>query len=585
MDHQAATRLVPFALLIVASCGSSSGASNPSEDAGETDGTITLGDGQASSGQNGEGSGSSGGSGTGTGSGSASGSGSGATSGAGAGSGSSSGSASGSTSEGGATGDPSVYQMHNHVNRDGLYIDKALTKSNLMGKTLKIDASFDGTIVGNAYASPLYVADGVGHKGTFYVVTESNNVYALDETTGKSSIPSKSAGPSAGSTGCALANINPLGITGTPAIDPATRLIVFDAATAASQGGALSKHTIHAWSIDDFSEKWSLDVSTMKDSAAGSFLPGAQNQRAAVLIVGGIAYVTYGGQYGDCAPYNGWVIGIPLTGGPSQAKEYATPSSSAGIWAPGGPSSDGTSVFVATGNGTNTGGWKGANSVIRLGPGPTFTAGATNYLHVVSDDGQDLDTGGCGPLVVDAPGITPSKLIVQLGKDGSARAINRTTMGGESSAVATQTVMNDYIISVPAWATTANGTYVAMVSGSGNGGTGCKTGSGNLAVMELSATAQISVPWCANNQGGGSPSITSSDGTRDTLVWTVGTGIGTSASSLGGSSQIHAWDLETGTPVVTGSDMMATSRHFTVPIFVNGRAIVISDNRLYALKP
>jgi len=98
-------------------------------------------------------------------------------------------------------------------------------------------------------------------------------------------------------------------------------------------------------------------------------------------------------------------------------------------------------------------------------------------------------------------------------------------------------------------------------------------------VMKLSATAQITVPWCANNQGGGSPSITSSDGTNDMLVWTFG-------ASSGGSGQIHAWDLQTGTPVVTGSDVLPNqARSFTVPIFVNGRAIVVADNRLYALKP
>ena len=83
--------------------------------------------------------------------------------------------------------------------------------------------------------------------------------------------------------------------------------------------------------------------------------------------------------------------------------------------------------------------------------------------------------------------------------------------------------------------------------------------------------------------GGGSPSITSSDGTKDMLVWTVGTGIG--PTNAGGSGQIHAWNLETGTPVVTGSDMMAGTHTFTVPIFVNGRAIVAAENRLYALKP
>jgi hypothetical protein len=506
-------------------------------------------------------------------------------------SGEGSGSGSGSVEEGGSTGDASVYQMHNHINRDGLFVDSAFSKSALMGMTLKLDPTFAGTVSGNTYASPLYVQDGVNHKGTFYVATESNNVYALDETTGMNSIPSKNAGTVAQSTGCAPSNIRPLGITGTPAIDPTTRLIVFDAATAASAGGVLSKHTIHAWSIDDFTEKWSLDVSTLKDAADGAFASATQNQRSAVLIVGGIAYVTYGGHYGDCEPYYGWIVGVPLAAtsatAASMAKFYATPAREAGMWAPGGPSSDGTSIFMATGNtpdidpsGTA---WKGGYSILRFGPGPTFTAGAANYWHAVSDDTNgDDDLGGTAPLVVDAPAITPSALLVQMGKDKGAYVVNRTNMGGEMSPLAHATVMNGEIINVAAWANTSAGTFIAMVNSGGAGGTGCKTGSGNLAVMQLSATAQISVPWCANNQGGGSPSITSTsaDGTGDTLVWSVGTdGAGA------GSGQIHAWDLATGTPVVMGSDTMANTRHFTTPIFVHGRAFAVGDGRLYALKP
>jgi hypothetical protein len=358
--------------------------------------------------------------------------------------------------------------------------------------------------------------------------------------------------------------------------------MVFDAATGSN---SIKTHTIHAWSIDDFTEKWSLDVSTLSDPTDGPFSPAVQNQRGAVLIVGGIAYVTYGGHWGDCGAYHGWVVGVPLAGGPSMAKAYATPSSQAGIWAPGGPSSDGTSIYATTGNGNNAGGWKGAFSILRFSAGPTFTAGAANYWHAVSDDTMnDKDLGGSGPLLIDNPAITPSKLIVQLGKDYDAYVVNRTNMGGESSPVAHASVMSDEISNVPAWATTAKGTFVAMVSNNGGGGVGCKTGSGNLVVITLSSTAQISVPWCANNQGGGSPSITSSDGTNDdALVWTVGTDVGPMGGP--GSGQLHAWDLESGTPVVTGSDMVSGTRHFSVPIFVNGRAIVGADNRLYALKP
>ena len=71
-----------------------------------------------------------------------------------------------------------VTQFHNHESRDGLYIDSAFTQS--AAANLARDLNFDGTIVGNVYAQPLYIEGGPGGKAMIIVATESNNVYALD---------------------------------------------------------------------------------------------------------------------------------------------------------------------------------------------------------------------------------------------------------------------------------------------------------------------------------------------------------------------------------------------------------------------
>ena len=74
-----------------------------------------------------------------------------------------------------------VTQYHNHSSRDGLYIDSALTQS--AAANLTRDMNFDGTIVGNVYAQPLYIEG--GPSGPIVIaVTESNNVYALDALDG-----------------------------------------------------------------------------------------------------------------------------------------------------------------------------------------------------------------------------------------------------------------------------------------------------------------------------------------------------------------------------------------------------------------
>jgi len=51
-----------------------------------------------------------------------------------------------------------VTQFHNHDSRDGLYVDSAFRQS--AAANLTRDVNFDGTIVGNVYAQPLYLADG-----------------------------------------------------------------------------------------------------------------------------------------------------------------------------------------------------------------------------------------------------------------------------------------------------------------------------------------------------------------------------------------------------------------------------------------
>ncbi len=488
--------------------------------------------------------------------------------------------ASGSPDNGGPLG-ASVLQYHNHINRDGFYVDGALTKPALDGATLHIDPTFAGTgIAGEVRASPLYVENDLG-GGTFYVVTESNNVYAFDAVTGQPTTPMRNLGR--GLTREPCGQNHTVGIRGTPAIDLATGVIVLDAAT--GTGASLLKHTIYGLSLTDLSTKWSLDVSTVTDPVVGAFSPTDENQRGAVLIVEGVAYVTYGGYYGDCGTYHGWVVGVALSD-PTKVKAYATPSAESGIWAPGGASSDGTNVYVATGNGDLfNGNWGGAFSVLRMQSGPVFSGATTDYWLAVNDNG-DEDLGGSGPLIVDPAG---SSLVVQLGKDGFGYLLDRTkSLGGSMSPLASTQLMDDEITCGPASAVLPTGTFVAMVgNNAGSGGHACPNAtSGELLVATLdpkNATNPIATAWCADPQGGGSPIITTSDGSNDALVWIIGTSQRNDETA--GTNQMHAWDLESGALVVTGSDTLSNVHHFATPIVVNGRVIVAGDTQLYALKP
>jgi PQQ enzyme-like repeat protein len=74
-----------------------------------------------------------------------------------------------------------VTQEHNNPSRDGVYVDAAFTPS--AAANLTRDLNFDGTINGNVYAQPLYI-EGGPNGPMIIAVTESNNVYALNATTG-----------------------------------------------------------------------------------------------------------------------------------------------------------------------------------------------------------------------------------------------------------------------------------------------------------------------------------------------------------------------------------------------------------------
>jgi hypothetical protein len=310
-----------------------------------------------------------------------------------------------------------------------------------------------------------------------------------------------------------------------------------------------------------------------------------QNQRGALLLNAGYLYVPYGGLAGDCGNYHGWVVAVPVNN-PSGATAWATGAIAGGIWAPGGLATDGTSVFTATGNTAAAVTWGGGEAILRLGPGASYSGDPADYF-VPSDwedlDGADLDLGGSGPVLVDVPGATPSQLVVALGKNGVAYLLDRNNLGGLGAGngtvgegVQSALVSMGAIINAAAAYTTASGTYVVFQSG--EVGVGCPDTPGDLVALKISATAPpaMSVAWCADNLGGGSPIVTTTDGRSEAIVWTVGAEY---------TNQLHAFDGDTGEVLFDGggpAEHMGNVHHFQVPIVADGRIFVAADDGLYA---
>ena len=104
-----------------------------------------------------------------------------------------------------------VTQEHNNPSRDGVYVDAAFTPS--AAANLTRDLNFNGTISGNVYAQPLYIEG--GPNGPMVIaVTESNNVYALDATTG-TVVWQRNVGTPVPLSHLGCGNIDPVGITST----------------------------------------------------------------------------------------------------------------------------------------------------------------------------------------------------------------------------------------------------------------------------------------------------------------------------------------------------------------------------------
>jgi hypothetical protein len=223
-----------------------------------------------------------------------------------------------------------VTQEHNNPSRDGVYIDPAFTPEAVANVTR--DLNFDGTISGNVYAQPLYI-EGGPNGPVIIAVTESNNVYALNATTGTVIWSRTDIGPSVPGSSLTCSNIDPVGITGTPVVDLASRRLFFDALI----NGATIKHFIYSLNVDtgDTTPGWPVDVDATATYNGMTFESRIQEERGALALVDGIVYVSYSGYSGDCESYHGWVVGVDIND-PANVHAWATTAVGGGIWGHGG---------------------------------------------------------------------------------------------------------------------------------------------------------------------------------------------------------------------------------------------------------
>ena len=270
--------------------------------------------------------------------------------------------------------------------------ETALTLANVnvnsFGKLFQLPV--DSTV----YAQPLYVpgltmSDGQVHN-VLFVATENDTVYAFDadSNTGANASPiwrvtllDAAHGAGAGATAVpwqdtatnthnGSPDVAPtIGITGTPAIDPATNTLYVVAAT--KENGVYFSR-LHAINILTGAERANSPVAiTATVAGAGNGSTGGQlsfdalwqNQRPALDLYNGYVYIGYAA-HGDYEPWHGWLFAYNATTLAQSAVVCLSPNGfGAGIWSSGAgmPIDEdvpGGRMFVVTGNGTHTNGVK-----------------------------------------------------------------------------------------------------------------------------------------------------------------------------------------------------------------------------------
>ncbi len=477
-------------------------------------------------------------------------------------------------------------------------------------KTMAPDSTFDdnatfpanGSMDNQGTASVLYLEEGPSTAGcpsgatgcaataraagsglffAFPALGSNPNVVAFDETTGLAVWTAQVA------TGGD-------GIRGTPVIDSGTRRLFV------VTGG--NPHVVHALSVDNGAEVttggWPVTLSkTTVSSGTQSFNSSDQNQHGASLLLNGILYIPFGGQYGDGGTYRGWIIAVDTTN-PSRVAGWTTQSARSGIWGSGGLASDCNYVFGVTGDTTALArNVSDSEEVMRLSGLAQFTRNAASVF--VPTEWQswdrpagDLDFGASTPAYVPLPpGSNPPSLVVAPAKAGRLFFLDGTNLsggiypkpGGALAELVVASTTAESVYTAPTVYTSASGLHAAINVGTDPAncpGKGPGTQEAIISTwIQPGQTPIATEVWCAAGSGGGHrnypPISTTTDGVSDNaLVWFIN------------GSQLEAVDGDTGKVVfVTTGATCDGVPSLSFPIATKNRIVVSALGHLCSWSP
>ncbi|HEY0702782.1 MAG TPA: chitobiase/beta-hexosaminidase C-terminal domain-containing protein [Candidatus Acidoferrales bacterium] len=490
------------------------------------------------------------------------------------------------------------------------HYDNARTGQNL-NETILTPATVDSTsfgklftlgVDGYVYAQPLYVPalaiPGSGTHNVVFIATEHDSIYAFDADTGaqiwyRTFLINGATTLSTSDVGNTQ-DIHPeMGITGTPAIDPATNTMYVVVNT--KESGALI-YRLHALDITTGLDKLGGPVQltgsvpgTAPDATGGMvpFNVQWENQRPGLLLINGYLFIGFA-SHGDNGPWHGWILGYNATTLQQTGLWNTSPNGRGnGIWAAGsGLAADAAgAAYVATGNGDYTVTVPApppsttidyGDSVIRvnLANGIPVPVDYFTPYNQASLDNSDADVGSGGVLIPPDQTGTYPHILIQAGKQGSLYVINRDKMTKDGSHYCNGCTSDPEIIQT----VTGSGGLWSMPSywngnvytwGNGNNLKAFSLINGMLSTSPTSQSAESS------NFPGSTVAI-SSNGTTNGIVWAVQS----DAYNSNGPAILRAYSATNVSNLLWASNLTGSGNvlgpavKFVVPVVTNGKVYV-----------
>ena len=394
-----------------------------------------------------------------------------------------------------------------------------------MGNIATVHRSWAGPtgLNGQVYAEPLVCGDAV------FVASEADSVYAVNATTG-AILWQKNLGTPVPGSALPCGDVNPSGITGTPVIDLATSTLYVVAFLDLNP----LQHVLFGLNIENGSVRSRVVV----DPAGAD--PTVEQQRGALALANGVVYIPYGGLYGDCGAYHGWVVGVP-TNGSGGLLSYRVPTGRAGgIWGPSGITvAANGDLYVATGNSDATTAFDFGDAVIELSPSLQELQyfAPTNWANLNSGD---VDLGTVAPTVL------PNGDVFQVGKEGVGYLLSGTNLGGIGGQLYSTTIC------ASAYGGTARVGQAILVP--------CTDG----VVKVIVGAATLTVAWQTSNFDAGAPIVTGD------IVWAVNISTG----------DLLGFNLSTGHELYAFP--LGSVDHFITPAAAPGSLFVAAGDQLEA---